>query len=196
MDKEKDIEKTTEEVVNEEDKVQEEAPQEEPAKGKKEKALKRKIEDLEKEKKDLETKLADSKNDYLRLMAEFENFRRRTSAEKLDMVASAASDTIKGLLPIVDDFERALDNMASLPDDDVAKQGTSLIYNKLIKYLNGKGLEKIEAKGEKFDTDLHEAVAQFPVEDEKMKGCVYDVVENGYKLGGKILRYAKVVVGI
>ena len=156
---------------------------------------KEKIAKLEAEKKDIEVKLAKEKDDYVRLMAEFDTFRRRTSEEKLALVNSAAKDTIKGLLPVLDDCERAME-LLSKSSDEAAKEGTSLIYDKLMKYLKSKGLEKIEAKGQKFDTDFHEAVAQVPVEDKDKKGFVYDVIETGYMLDGKILRYAKVVVGI
>ena len=159
------------------------------------KELNEKVEALEKEKKDVETKLAKEKDDYIRLMAEFETFRRRTAEEKLALVSSAASETIKGLLPVLDDCERAME-LLKTSSDEAAKEGTGLIYDKLMKYLKSKGLEKIEAKGQKFDTDFHEAVAQVPVEDKDKKGLVYDVIETGYTLGGKILRYAKVVVGI
>lgn len=143
----------------------------------------------------LKAKLSAEKDDYVRLMAEFETFRRRTAEDRLSLINSAASDTIKGLLPVLDDFERAI-NMLKNSEDKAAKEGTSLIYNKLISYLKTKGLEAIEAKGEKFDTDLHEAVAQVPVEEKSKKGLVFDVVSTGYKLNGKILRFAKVVVGI
>lgn len=156
---------------------------------------KEKIAKLEAEKKDIEAKLAKEKDDYVRLMAEFDTFRRRTSEEKLALVNSAAKDTIKGLLPVLDDCERAME-LLSKSSDEAAKEGTSLIYDKLMKYLKSRGLEKIEAKGEKFDTDFHEAVAQVPVEEEDKKGLIYDVIETGYTLNGKILRYAKVVVGI
>jgi molecular chaperone GrpE len=165
------------------------------------KELEAKIADLEKknealagEKENLGKALAKEKDDYIRLMAEFETFRRRTSEEKLSLVSTAASDTIKGLLPVLDDCERAME-LLSKSSDEAAKEGTGLIYDKLMKYLKSKGLEVIDAKGKKFDTDFHEAVAQTPVAEDK-KGLVYDVIETGYLLGGKILRYAKVVVGI
>lgn len=143
----------------------------------------------------LKANLAAEKNDYIRLMAEFETFRRRSAEDRLKLINSAASETIKGLLPILDDFERAVQLLKN-SEDKAAKEGTSLIYNKLLSYLKTKGLEKIEAKGEKFNTDLHEAVAQVPVNEEDKKGLVFDVVSTGYKLNGKILRFAKVVVGI
>ena len=152
--------------------------------------------ELEKKLESLEKDLAKEKDDYLRLMAEFDNYRRRTSQEKLDLVSMAAVDTIKGLLPILDDFERALKVLGESGDSDAAKEGTQLIYTKLMSFLKGKGLAVIEAQGQPFDTDLHEAVAQFPVQEEGQKGKVFDVCQTGYTLNGKVIRFAKVVVGI
>ena len=145
---------------------------------------------------ELESKLAKEKDDYIRLMAEFDNFRRRTSQEKLDLVSVASMDTIKGLLPVLDDCERALAVLGESTDSEAAKEGTNLIYTKLLSYLQSKGLAMIEAAGKEFDTDLHEAVAQFPVQEEEKKGKVFDVVQTGYTLNGKVIRFAKVVVGI
>lgn len=142
-----------------------------------------------------EEKAAVGRDDYLRLMAEFDTFRRRTAEEKLELVAHAAADTIKGLLPVLDDCEIALAQLKDSTDSAAAKEGTELIYNKLMAYLKGKGLAVIEARGADFDTDFHEAVTQFPVEDPAQKGKVIDVVQTGYTLGGKVLRYAKVIVG-
>jgi molecular chaperone GrpE len=161
--------------------------------GKKEKA---KIEELEKKVAELEEKTAKDRDDYIRLMAEFDNYRRRTSQEKLELVSMASMETIKGLLPVLDDCERALKVLLESNDSDAAKEGTELIYSKLISYLKTKGLAVIEAAGKDFDTDLHEAVAQFPVQDETQKGKVFDVVQTGYTLNGKVIRFAKVVVGI
>lgn len=141
-------------------------------------------------------KLAKTEDAYVRLMAEFDTFRRRTAQEKLDMVATAAEDTIKGLLVVLDDCERAMKALAESDDAAVAKEGTELIYNKLMAYLKGRGLSPIDAMGELFDTDEHEAVAQVPVEDREKKGRVFDVIQTGYKLNGKVIRFAKVVVGI
>ncbi len=162
-------------------------------KGNKDKA---RIEELEKKVVELEAKTAKDKDDYIRLMAEFDNFRRRTSQEKLELVSMASTDTIKGLLPVLDDCERALAVLKESTDSEAAKEGTELIYHKLMAYLNSKGLAVIEAKDQPFDTDLHEAVAQFPVQEEEMKGKVFDVVQTGYTLNGKVIRFAKVVVGI
>lgn len=164
------------------------APKKAARKDGKEAELKKKVDELN-------DKLSREHDDYVRLMAEFETFRRRTAEEKLALVGSAATDTIKGMLPVLDDLERAME-MLSGSSDEAAKEGTTLIYDKLFAYLKGKGLEVIEAKGQPFDTDLHEAVSQFPVPDEEAKGKVFDVVQTGYKLGGKVIRYAKVVVGV
>lgn len=162
-------------------------------KGNKDKA---RIEELEKKVAELEGKALKDKDDYIRLMAEFDNFRRRTSQEKLELVSMASTDTIKGMLPVLDDCERALTVLKESTDSEAAKEGTELIYHKLMAYLQSKGLAVIEAKGQTFDTDLHEAVAQFPVQEEEQKGKVFDVVQTGYTLNGKVIRFAKVVVGI
>ncbi len=150
---------------------------------------------LKKENEDLKASVAKEKDDYIRLMADFENFRRHSAEAKLELVGTASADIIKGLLPVLDDCERAM-KMLTEADDKVAVEGTELIYNKLMSYLKTKGLEVIKAKDEKFDTDFHEAVAQMPVAEEDKKGLVFDVVQTGYILSGKVIRYAKVVVGI
>lgn len=171
--------------------VEEAAPKKEDKKG-----AKKKTAQLEKEVASLTEKLAKEKDDYIRLMAEFDNFRRRTSQEKLELVSMASTDTIKGLLPVLDDCERALSVLKESNDSDAAKEGTELIYHKLMAYLQSKGLAVIEAMGKEFDTDVHEAVAQFPVQEDEQKGKVFDVVQTGYTLNGKVIRFAKVVVGI
>ena len=115
----------------------------------------------------------------------------------MDLVVNAAEDTIKGLLPVLDDFERAIDILSkSTGDIKAALEGTELIHNKLMVYLISKGLKKIEAVGESLDTDFHEAVAQFPVEEDAKKNRIIDVVQQGYTLNGKVIRFAKVVVGV
>ena len=157
--------------------------------------LNEQLEEVKKKAEEEEKKASDVKADYLRLMAEFDTFRRRTAEEKLAQVGSAASDTIKGLLPILDDCEIALANLEKSTDSEAAKEGTQMIFGKLTSYLKGKGLERIDAKGKDFDTELHEAVTTFPAPSEDLKGKVIDVVQTGYTLGDKVLRYAKVVVG-
>lgn len=187
---EEQMEKTTQEQE-----VQQETKKEKKSFLKKD-ARKEKIEELEKKVAELENQVAKDKDDYIRLMAEFDNYRRRTSQEKLEIVSMASTETIKGLLPVLDDCERALKVLLESNDSDAAKEGTELIYNKLMNYLKSKGLAVIEAMDQPFDTDLHEAVAQFPVQEEDKKGKVFDVVQTGYTLNGKVIRFAKVVVGI
>lgn len=195
-----------EEIVQEVPQTEEAVPaaeeKEAPAQEEKKSFLKRgnkdkaRIEELEKKVAELDDKVAKDKDDYIRLMAEFDNYRRRTSQEKLELVSMASTDTIKGLLPILDDCERAIKVLLESNDSDAAKEGTELIFSKLMGYLKTKGLAVIDAMNQPFDTDLHEAVAQFPVQDEEQKGKVFDVVQTGYTLNGKVIRFAKVVVGI
>ena len=147
---------------------------------------KEKMQELENKITALEETIAKDKDDY----------RRRTSQEKLELVSMASTDTIKGILPILDDCERALKVLLESDDSDAAKEGTERIYSKLMGYLKSKGLAVIEALDQPFDTDLHEAVAQFPVQEEDKKGKVFDVVQTGYTLNGKVIRFAKVVVTI
>ena len=172
------------------------ASKKESKKDRKSEEMELKMQEMEKKIAELEEKTAKDKDDYIRLMAEFDNFRRRTSQEKLELVSIASTDTIKGLLPVLDDCERALKVLLESNDSDAAKEGTELIYGKLMSYLKSKGLAVIEAMGQDFNTDLHEAVAQIPVQEEDQKGKVFDVVQTGYTLNGKVIRFAKVVVGI
>ena len=138
-------------------------------------------------------KLAEMNDKYVRLYSEYENYRKRTNMEKADLIMNGGKEMIKAVLPVVDDMERALQAM---DDSEGAKEGITLIYNKLMTILSQKGLKPIEAKGQKFDENLHEAVTQFPATEESQKGCVVDVVEKGYYLNEKVLRYAKGVVAI
>lgn len=154
---------------------------------------------LEKQVKESEQKAADATDKYVRLAAEFDNYRRRTAKERLELISTAGEEVIKGLLPVLDDCERALQVLGSASDAEAvkaAKEGTELIYNKLSGYLKTKGLAVIEAKDKELDTEFHEAVAQFPVEDKSKKNKVIDIVQQGYTLNGKVIRYAKVVVGM
>ena len=139
---------------------------------------------------------AEAQDKYLRLAAEFDNYRRRTSKEKLDLVKSAGEDILKGMLPVLDDCERAIKQLEQTEASTFEKEGTGLIYNKLLSYMKSCGLEEIEVVGKEFDTDFAEVVAQLPVEDSKQKGTVLEVIQKGYILGGKVIRFAKVVVGV
>lgn len=182
------------EDMKQEPELEEKASEVEEKKKKQSKKEERKESELKKQVAELTDKLAKEKDDYIRLMAEFETFRRRSAEDRLSLTASAAADTVKGMLPVLDACERAMEMLASSADE-AAKEGTNLIYNKLMDYLKTKGLDKIEAKGEIFDTDLHEAVTQIPAPAEDLKGKVVDVIQTGYTFNGKVLRYAKVVVG-
>ncbi len=141
-------------------------------------------------------KVEKEKKEYLFLMAEFDNFRKRTIKEKGEIIRNAAEAAMKGLLPIVDDFERGLDAVRNSSDAEAVKEGMELIYNKLMKYLEQNGVKPIESTGAVFDPELHEAIAMVPVEDENMKGKVIDTPTKGYTIyGDKVLRFAKVAVG-
>lgn len=142
-----------------------------------------------------EEKFKDINDKYIRLYSEFDNFRKRSAKERLDLISSASGDLIKELLPILDDFERAIEANKNADDIEAVKEGIILVHTKMNKTLANKGLKEIEAKGNDFDAELHEAIAKFPATDESMKGKVIDVVEKGYYLNDKILRFSKVVVG-
>lgn len=138
----------------------------------------------------------DQLNDkYLRLYSDFENFRKRTAKERVDLIMNGGQDVFKLLLPIIDDFERARTNMETAKDVPSVKEGIELIYHKLVKELENKGLKAMESKGQVFDSEFHEAITQVPAPTEDMKGKVIDEVEKGYFLNEKVIRFAKVVVG-
>lgn len=132
---------------------------------------------------------------YVRLSAEFDNYRKRTLKEKMELVSSAGEDVIKSLLPVMDDLERALAATEKSTDVEAVREGVVLISNKLRDTLRGKGLMEIEAFGQELDTDFHEAVAKIPAPEETQKGKIVDVVQKGYKLHDKVIRHSKVVVG-
>jgi molecular chaperone GrpE len=143
-----------------------------------------------------EDKLAEQQDKYLRLVAEFDNYRKRTTRERAELLMSAGEGIILSLLPVLDDFERALKAAETANDLPALQEGTRLIYQKLCSSLDGKGLKAIETPvGADFDTDLHDAVTRFPAPDEAHKNKIIDTVEKGYKLYDKVIRYAKVVVG-
>jgi molecular chaperone GrpE len=143
----------------------------------------------------LTAELADSKEKYLRLYADFENLRRRSAKEKLEYIKSANEDIIRVILPVIDDFERAQKSGTTVEDAGVVREGMQLIYNKLYKTLEQKGLKPMESVGKSFDPDLHESITQIPAPKEELKGKVIDEVEKGYFLNDKVLRFAKVIIG-
>lgn len=139
--------------------------------------------------------LAKEKNDYLFLRAEFDNFRKRTLKEKSELLINGGERAFKGLLPVIDDFERAITALATTDDIASLKEGITLIYNKFNKYLSDNGIKKIDSKDADFNTDYHEAMTLFPVDDDEKRGKVIDVIEEGYTMNDKVIRHAKVVVG-
>jgi molecular chaperone GrpE len=143
----------------------------------------------------LNQEIEDLKDKNLRLMAEFDNFRKRTLKEKSELILNGGEDVLKKLLPLVDDFERALKAMETSTDATALKEGLDLIYTKLIGYLNENGVQAIPTENEIFNTDLHEAITTFPAPTEELKGKIIDCVSKGYTLREKVIRYSKVVVG-
>lgn len=144
----------------------------------------------------LSTEVQEAKDKYLRLYSEFENFRRRTAKERLELIKSANEDLMSALLPVMDDFERGKKALEESEDHKTSKEGFDLIYNKFGNILKQKGLKPMEDKiGSEFNTEYHEAISQMPVEKKKMKGKIIDVVEKGYYLDEKVIRFAKVVIG-
>ena len=142
-----------------------------------------------------EAKIAELQDRYLRQAAEFDNYRKRTIKEKTDLIKSAAEKVMVAELPIVDDMDRALDNMEKGMDADACIEGFKLIAQKFKNILTQQGLEKIDTDGQEFDTDYHEAIALIPAPSEEQKGKILDCVQAGYKLGDKVIRHAKVAVG-
>lgn len=142
----------------------------------------------------LKKQLADLNDKYMRTCAEYDNYRKRTAREKADLIKSAGSDIIAGLLPVIDDFERAMNHMTDKADVAAVKDGVSLIYKKFNDYLAKRGVSVIETQGMPLDTSVHEAITMLPAPTPDMKGKIMDCVEKGYKLGDKVLRFAKVVV--
>ncbi|MDE6247856.1 MAG: nucleotide exchange factor GrpE [Muribaculaceae bacterium] len=143
----------------------------------------------------LQEELAKEKKEYLFLMAEFDNFRKRTLKEKSEIIRNAGENVLKGLLPIVDDFERGIKASENAENANDVKEGMLLIYNKLVKYLAQNGVKEFDPEEKEFDADKHEAISVVPVPDEAMKGKILDTVEKGYMINDKVLRHAKVVVG-
>lgn len=143
----------------------------------------------------LEAELEKEKKEYLFLMADFDNFRKRTLQEKQDLVKNGGQKVLEGILPVVDDIERAIDAISQGGDLESLKEGVDLIHSKLLAFLKSNSVEPIESTGQLFDTDFHEAVTTFPAPDEDQKGKVIDTVLKGYTLNDRVLRHAKVVVG-
>ena len=193
MNKEKEA--NAEEIKNAESVVEVTEEQEESNKEESHKKKKSKIDKDEVLLHELTEKLAEITDKHLRLQAEFDNFRKRTMKEKADLIKSGGESVLINILPVVDDFERAMISLKDVPDDDAGKQGTKLIYNKFSEFLKQNNIKEIDALNQDFDVDLHEAITKIPAPDEKLKGKVVDVVQKGYTLNDKVIRFAKVVIG-
>ena len=143
----------------------------------------------------VKNELEELKDKHLRLQAEFDNYRRRTLKEKAELISSAGEKVLKDLLPVIDDLDRAMESTATAQDVAAVREGLDLIVNKFQNFLKNNGVSEIDAKEQDFDADKHEAVTKFPAPSEDLKGKVIDVVQKGYTLNGKVMRFAKVVVG-
>jgi molecular chaperone GrpE len=163
--------------------------------GQKANGLTKKLEEKEQIIKELNEKFSLMNDKYLRLSAEFDNYRKRTLKEKIDLTHSAGHTVIKNLLPVVDDIERAMENIEKTDDLESVKKGMELIYIKFYNFLKQEGIEPIEAVGKEFDTDEHEAMTKIPAPKEELKGKVVEEIQKGYKANDQILRHSKVVVG-
>lgn len=164
-------------------------------KSKKSRKQRKEDEAKDKEIEELKAQVEEQKDRYLRLSAEFDNYRKRTLKERSDMLKTANGDTLSGMLPVLDDLERAMQSMEKATDVAAVHEGVVLIYNKLQEFLKNKGIVEIDAMNQVFDTDLHEAITKIPAPTEDLKGKVVDVIQKGYKIDTKVIRYAKVVVG-
>jgi molecular chaperone GrpE len=153
------------------------------------------IEGVDEEIATLQKELSESQDKYLRLAAEFDNYRKRTLREKTELMQTAGEALLKDILPVVDDFERGLEVAAQAEDMDAVKKGMALIYNKLKDFLTSHGVKEISAMNETFDADRHDAVTNIPAPSDDMKGKILDVIQKGYTLNDKVMRYPKVVVG-
>ncbi|MFT4970269.1 MAG: molecular chaperone GrpE [Chitinophagales bacterium] len=144
---------------------------------------------------EVKTQLAEQKEKYLRLFADFDNYKKRTAKERLDLLNTAGKDIVLSVIPVIDDFERAIAVAEDAQEVESVKEGMILIKNKMFSVLQQRGLKQMESKGEVFDTEKHEAITEIPAPNEEMKGKIIDEVEKGYTMNDKIIRYAKVVVG-
>ena len=164
-------------------------------KSKKNRKQRKEDEAREKEIEELKAQVEEQKDRYLRLSAEFDNYRKRTLKERSDMLKTVNGDTLSGMLPVLDDLERAMQSMEKATDVAAVREGVTLIYSKIQEFLKNKGIVEIDAMNQVFDTDLHEAITKIPAPTEDLKGKVVDVIQKGYKIDTKVIRYAKVVVG-
>jgi molecular chaperone GrpE len=144
---------------------------------------------------ELEAKITELNDKYLRLYSEFDNFRKRTAKERIELIQTAGEDVFKSILPVIDDLERAIKANSEATDVKVVNDGVNLVFNKLKNTLSQKGLQEMKSIGETFDADIHEAITNVPAPSEELKGKIVDEMEKGYTLNGKVIRFAKVIIG-
>jgi len=143
----------------------------------------------------VEAELVELKDKHIRLQAEFDNYRKRTLKERMELLKTASESVLMSILPVIDDFERAIQTLEQVEEDSHIKDGVKLIYNKFQEFLKQNGVKEIEAKAQPFDTDLHEAITTIPAPSDELKGKIVDVVQKGYYLNDKVIRFSKVVIG-
>jgi molecular chaperone GrpE len=190
MEKEKDLQEkkaAVDQEMEEEDKQEEKKSK----KGKGKKKQKSCADELE----EMKAQYAELYDKHMRLFADFDNYRKNCNKDKIELIKTASQGVIEGILPVLDDFDRAIDAMKAHKSDEESINGVELIYNKLFTFLKQQGLQPMDSQGKEFDTDYHDAITQIPAPSEDLKGKVVDVVQKGYLLNDKIIRHAKVVVG-
>lgn len=196
MSKKEETPNTEETIVdNSQEDSKSEASSEKASEPKKKRSRRSKTAKLEEELETVQSEYQELKDKYLRQVAEFDNYRKRTAKERIDLIKTASGDTIRDLLPVLDDIERAIKAADDESNEDQIGDGVRLIFRRLQNTLQAKGLKAIESTGVPFDAEIHEAVTEFPAPSEDMKGKVFDTVEKGYTLNDKIIRFPKVVVG-
>jgi len=188
-------EQEVEEVIEQDASLEQEPAEKESKQGKKSDKKKAPKEKSAEQIKKLEDDLSEIKDKHMRLQAEFDNYRKRTLKEKMELMKSGGEGVLMNILPVIDDFERALVAFSEMDDDNPLKLGVNLIYSKFQDFLKQNGIKEIEAKEKEFDTDLHEAVTKIPAPSDELKGKVVDVIQKGYTLNEKVIRYSKVVIG-
>lgn len=184
--------------VNEENETQDQATTHDEAESAKKESKKDKAHKKSKVEEQLEkaeNEVLELKDKHIRLQAEFDNYRKRTMKERMELLKTASESVLINILPVIDDFDRAIQTLESVQEENHVKEGVSLIYNKFQEFLKQNGVKEIEAKGRDFDTDLHEAITTFPAPTEDLKGKIIDVVQKGYYLNDKVIRHSKVVIG-